>query len=237
MKTNISISRSIILHLLPGALGTLVYTALAPLFLQNGYPAMLTLLLSAGIVIIPLELLILFLQIKQDGFDNVIQYRDSLPRWQYVVVPLGLVLWGFIASGALSGVDALIAQKFFHWLPDWFLIFDVEQFKSFSREALLMTFWAGLLVNGLAGPVVEEFYFRGYLLPRLPGSRTWAPLFNISLFSLYHFWTPWQFISRIIWLLPWAYIVERKRNTYLMMIAHCLGNTLGWLLTWALVLN
>ena len=60
---------------------------------------------------------------------------------------------------------------------------------------------------------------------------------NISLFSLYHFWTPWQLISRIIWLLPWGFAVERKKNIYLMMIAHIAGNTIGWLLTWALILG
>ncbi|HEX9840115.1 MAG TPA: CPBP family glutamic-type intramembrane protease, partial [Anaerolineales bacterium] len=62
-------------------------------------------------------------------------------------------------------------------------------------------------------------------------------LINITLFSLYHFWTPWQFFSRIVWLLPWGYVVWRKKNIYLMMIAHCASNILGWLLTWGLILG
>jgi membrane protease YdiL (CAAX protease family) len=125
----------------------------------------------------------------------------------------------------------------FGWLPDWFFIFDVESFQVFSRSALLTTFWVGLVVNGIVGPIVEEFYFRGHLLPRLPGPRAWSPVFNVVLFSLYHFWTPWQFFSRMIWLLPWGYIVVKKQNFYLMLIAHCAGNTIGWLLTWALILG
>jgi membrane protease YdiL (CAAX protease family) len=163
--------------------------------------------------------------------------REPLPKWQYIVFPLGMVIWGFLASGALSWLDVTTAKSIFAWLPEWFFIFDVEQFRSFSREALMNTFWIGLLVNGFAGPIVEELYFRGHLLPRLPGPRVWSPVFNIALFSLYHFWTPWQFFSRIIWLLPWGYIVYKKQNIYLMMIAHCAGNTIGWLLTWALILG
>jgi uncharacterized protein len=237
MNSKHSISKSIVLHLLPGAVGTLAYVLLAPLFLQNGYPAILAILVAAGIVIAPLELGYLFAQAKQSSFSEVIQYREPLPRWQYILIPLGLVVWGFLASGALSMLDVVIARQLFGWLPDWFFVFDVEQFRAFSREALLTTFWIGLLVNGFFLPIIEEFYFRGYLLPRLPGLRNWSMTLNISLFSLYHFWTPWQLFSRIIWLLPWGFAVERKKNIYLMMIAHIAGNTIGWLLTWALILG
>jgi membrane protease YdiL (CAAX protease family) len=237
MNNKISVFKSIILHLAPGAIGTLAYVLMTPLFLQNGYPAILALLVAAGIVIVPMQLGYLFMQVRRSSFDDVIQYRERLPNWQYFIIPLGLIVWGFLASGALSMLDIVIAKKFFSWLPDWFFIFDATQFKSFSREALLTTFWIGLFINGLLGPITEELYYRGYLLPRLPGSRNWAAVLNLSLFSLYHFWTPWQFISRIIWLLPWVYVVERKKNIYLMMIAHCAGNTIGWLLTWALVLK
>lgn len=238
MNTKLSISKSIFLHLLPGAAGTLAYVLLAPLFLQSGYPAMLALLVGAGVVIVPIQLVILIMQAKQNGgFAGVIAYRETLPRWQYVVLPLGMVAWGFLASGALSRLDVVIAKNFFNWLPGWFFIFDTGPFKAFSREALLTTFWIGLLVNGLIGPIVEEFYFRGYLLPQLPGPRNWSVFLNVSLFSLYHFWTPWQVASRIIWILPWGFIVERKRNIYLMMIAHCAGNIIGWLLTWGLILG
>jgi hypothetical protein len=80
-------------------------------------------------------------------------------------------------------------------------------------------------------------YFRGYLLPRIERFGKWAPLINLSLFSLYHFWTPWEFLSRIILLLPWVYVAWRKRNIYLIMTAHCAANTLGWLLTWGLILG
>ena len=238
MINNHSISKSIVLQLLPGAVATLAYVLLAPLFIQNGYPALLALLTAAGMVLVPIELGYLLMQAKHTGgSENLIAYREKLPRWQYIVLPLGMVVWAFLASGALSRLDVVIAKQIFGWLPEWFFIFDVESFKAFSREALLTTFWIGLLVNGFLGPIVEELYFRGYLLPRLPGPRTWSPLINISLFSLYHFWTPWQLLSRILWLLPWGYIVERKKNIYLMMTAHCMGNIIGWLLTWALILS
>jgi hypothetical protein len=75
--------------------------------------------------------------------------------------------------------------------------------------------------------LVEELYFRGYLLPRIPASRTWAPLVNVILFSLYHFFTPWQNALRIVALVPLVYAVSWKRNIYLSIFTHCLLNTLG----------
>ena len=70
----------------------------------------------------------------------------------------------------------------------------------------------GLLVNGLAAPVVEELYFRGYLLPRIPLSRGWAPLLNAALFSLYHLFSPWQNLARTAAVVPIAYAVSWKRS-------------------------
>ena len=232
-----SFSKSIVLHLLPGALGTLAYVFLAPIFLNKGYPAILALLIAVSVITLPLQVGYLLIQRRNTEDQPVIGLRASLPKWQYIIFPLGMVIWGFLASGALSLLDISVAKAWFSWLPDWFYIFDVEQFKVFSREALMITFWIGLVVNGFVAPIIEEFYFRGHLLPRLSGPGNWSPLINISLFSLYHFWSPWQIISRIIWLLPWGYIVWRKKNIYLMMIAHVTANTLGWLLTWGAILG
>jgi len=242
MNTNQdSIGQSILLHLLPGALGTAAYVLLAPVLIRNGYPAILALLISAGGVIMPFEIGYLFFKAKQTGgsysLNSVIQFREPLPKWQYFVFPLAMVIWAFLASGATSLLNPIIAKAWFGWLPDWFFIFDITQLKAFSHEALLTTFYVVIVVNGILAPIAEEYYFRGYLLPRVSRLGNWAPLVNISLFSLYHFWSPWEFFSRIVWLLPWGTIVWRKKNIYLMIIAHCTVNILGALLTWGRILG
>jgi AcrR family transcriptional regulator len=43
--------------------------------------------------------------------------------------------------------------------------------------------------------VVEELYFRGYLLPRISRFGGWAPVINCCLFALYHFWQPFNLPS------------------------------------------
>ena len=79
-------------------------------------------------------------------------------------------------------------------------------------------------------------YFRGFLLPRLNQLKGWAPLVNVLLFSLYHFFSPWENLIRIIGFMPMVYVAWWKRNIYLGMIVHCAGNTVGALGMLALVL-
>ncbi|MGA9192796.1 MAG: CPBP family intramembrane glutamic endopeptidase [Anaerolineales bacterium] len=228
-------------HLLPGLAGTAAYVVLAPISITFGYPGVLALLLSALLVIMPIEVGMLIRRARQGSrslsFDGAVRFREHLPKWQLVALSLALVIWGLLASGLTAPLDLFLLDRWFAWLPDWFALFDARQLAPFSRSALLVTFWVGLAVNGVILPVVEEFYFRGYLLPHMNRLGRWAPLVNTSLFSLYHFWSPWQLFSRIIWLFPWVYATWAKRNLYPTMIAHCTANTLGWLLFWASILT
>lgn len=62
------------------------------------------------------------------------------------------------------------------------------------------------------------------------------PIVNVVLFSLYHFFSPWQNLTRIIALLPVVYAVAWKRNIYLSILTHIGLNTIGTILSIALVL-
>jgi uncharacterized protein len=65
----------------------------------------------------------------------------------------------------------------------------------------------------------------------------WAPLVNVSLFSVYPFWSPWQVLGRIVALAPTVYAVRWKENIYLGTVIHCTGNVLGIILVGNLVLG
>ena len=106
--------------------------------------------------------------------------------------------------------------------------FFAEDFTRYSTAVLLIT-WTSGSRDGIAGPVVEEMYFRGYLLPRISRLGAWAPLVNTVLFSLYHFFTPWLNVGRIIGLLPMVYAAWWKKSIYVSMAVHVLGNAIPML--------
>ncbi len=221
------ITQTILLHLLPGALITILFIFLGPLLEQNHLPPLLALLIPILMILVPFELgLIYFLGWRRNhrlSLEGIVLNREPVPLKDYLILVPILVVWSVAIFLSLGGLDQSILDGLFGWLPDWFLI---NQFvpTDYSQPALTATFVLFLGLNGIVGPVVEELYFRGYLLPRMEYLKGWAPLVNVSLFSLYHFFSPWQFFTRILAFLPLASAVRWKKNVYLSMAAHCLLN-------------
>lgn len=236
-----SLVHSTILHLLPGVLILVFYVIVAPLAERQGFPSVSALLIAITVVLIPFELGYLLYQGKKKNgtlsLKRIVLYREPMPAWQYIVLALPLLVWALVLLAvAAPPTDTVIIEKLFFWLPDWFFMNSfMDNLDRYSQSALLLTWVLNLVFNGVAGPLVEELYFRGYLLPRISRLGRWAPLVNIVLFSLYHFFTPWQNLARILALLPIVYAVWWKRNIYLGIIVHCTANTLGALATLALV--
>jgi membrane protease YdiL (CAAX protease family) len=229
-----TIGQMLVLHLLPGALLTAIYFIIAPWVMQAGYPALMALLICILVVLIPFELGVLFYQGRKltghATLDDVVLNRERIPIWQYFVIVLALLIWGGLAFILLTPVDNFLIRSLFAWMPTWnFPAAMMPQVLQASKPALITTVIFAFALNGILGPVTEELYFRGFLLPRIPAGRAWAPLINVVLFSLYHLFSPWANVTRIVALIPLVYAVAWKRNIYLSMITHCLLNTLGML--------
>lgn len=218
------------LSLAPGAAGALVYIALATRAEAAGYPAIGALLMAIVIAIMPIEIGILLVarsRARAVG-EPLIPYRERIPVVSWLWLVPTLVLAAVLGSGLLMFLDALVARGVFSWLPAWYLQpVDVGLVHRYSVSAWTVTLAAYMVLNGFVAPVVEELYFRGWLLPRMDRFGRWAPLLNVTLFSLYHFWTPWQFLSRMAAVAPFAYAVRWRRNVYLGMVVHILLNTTG----------
>jgi membrane protease YdiL (CAAX protease family) len=238
-----SLGRSVVLHLLPGVLILLFYLITAPFAVKLGFPSGTAIFVAIGVVLIPFELGYLFVQGRKRNrtlsLKGIVRFREPMPWWLMLGLAVPLVLWlGFVFAVLGPPLDTCIIHRLFAWVPDWFFLFGpANQLAQYSKSALIVTGILNLILNGMAGPVVEELYFRGYLLPGLSRLKGWAPLINVLLFSLYHFFTPWENPVRIIALLPLVYLVWWKKNIYLGMIVHCGGNTIGAIGMLTAVLN
>jgi len=223
-----SVFQTVLFHLLPGALITIVFILVGPWLSQNHLPPLLALLIPILLILIPFELGWIAFQgwrrNKKLSLDGIVLNRAPLPKKDsFILIPL-LLIWSILSFTLLKNFDLAIMSNFFAWLPDWF---QISMFTpgNYSQSVLTTTFVLFLLLNGFAGPIVEELYFRGYLLPRMEYLKGWAPVVNVLLFSLYHFFSPWQFFTRILAFYPWAFVVRWKNNIYLSMVTHCLLNT------------
>jgi membrane protease YdiL (CAAX protease family) len=206
-----------------------------------GMPAVLALLVGIALVIVPLELGYLLYQGRRKtgrwSLSEAVGYRVPMPARRIALWAVPLIAWFTVMLVLSVGVlDERIADGLFSWYPE-----SVREFASLEGDGayatwiLVVFFTAAFAINGVIGPVVEELYFRGHLLPRIDRFGRGAPVLNAVLFSLYHLWTPWQSIGRIIALLPWIYAVWRKRSLALSMAVHISVNCIFLLLVLAAV--
>jgi membrane protease YdiL (CAAX protease family) len=235
----LSVWKTIVLHLFPGALITAFFFLTAPDLIRAGFPPIMSLYLAILLILIPFELGFLFYQGKKlngrYSLDGVVLFHERTPIWPMIFLIIGLFVWSGLVFSLLPKLDTIITQTFFAWFPSWsFPVNLLGNSSQYSKAVLTVTIFAGFILNGIAGPIVEELYFRGYLLPRIPSLKGWAPLINVLLFSLYHFFSPWQNFTRILAFLPLIYAVAWKRNIYVSMWTHCLLNTVGMVIAFAL---
>ena len=150
-----------------------------------------------------------------------------------------MLFWAaFIFLVVAPPVDNFFIERFFSWMPEsFFLSALLDNLNQYSRTTLLATGIAAVILVGFVGPAIEELYFRGYLLPRLALQGAWAPIVNILLFSLYHLWSPWQYLVRILAMSPLYFAVWKKRNVFLGIIWHVVANVLSALGLMAVLLG
>jgi membrane protease YdiL (CAAX protease family) len=225
-----SIWKSILLHLLPGALLLVFFIMAVPFVEHLGVPIRFAAMLGVILVLIPFQLGVLFFEGKKRNgrfsLRGVVVYRERIPLWQYFLwVPL-LVIWSSIWALLLSPFGDFLVKTVFSWLPAWFIYSD----NSGTSRIILVVMVTVYGIANVSAAIVEELYFRGYLLPRLSRLKGWAPLVNTVLFALQHFLTPWQAPFIILGVLPQAYLVSKKRNIYLGILAHSILNLLSSIL-------
>jgi len=226
----------------PAAIAFAAVLALAPLMARLGLPRFFSFTIAEALVLTPIELgLLLRAAHRATGrwslraLPSVIAYRRPLTRRMILLVPVlfGLALAIYAAytpvgnalGGALTGI-----------YPHW-LIAGNNAPAGFSKVVLVSTLLATLAVDGVINPTVEELYFRGYLLPRLPVAGWSAIPVSAALFSMQHYWQPWNWLVIFGLQLGLTTLVVRLRCVRLGIVMHILTNSLGLLVTLFRVLS
>ena len=235
-----SILKSVVLHLVPGLLALLAYILLARPIQAAGFPSIMAWLITALFITIPFELGYMLYQGQQlNGrlsLTKIILYRQPLKAGQIVLWTILTFMAVTILFIVAAPVTKLLQTTVFGWVPDWFML-DTGLEGEWSKSKLLIVNITSLFVSIIGIPIVEELYFRGYLLPRLSHLGIWAIFLSSFLFALYHFTTPWMVVSRFLFTLPLAYLAYQKKNLTLVIVIHALGNSIEVILGFVYVLG
>lgn len=213
-----SVPLSIALHLVPGALVVVAYLLIAEPFVKAiEYPIFFAWAIALVVVLVPVLFGLLWLGRARNGrlsLRGVLAYVDKpISRGKITGLIAGLIVWMTVVSLALTPLDNLVFQKFFTWIP-----FEgaggsaTTYLDGYSHSRVVITMLISLPLTGFGLPLIEELYFRGFLLPRISHLRWKAPVLNTVLFSVYHFWAPWTVLSKLVFLFPAVWLVWRKHD-------------------------
>jgi hypothetical protein len=227
-----SLPLSIALHLVPGVLIVAVYLLFAePLVKATGYPSFLGWAIAMALALAPVQLgLLLWLGRRRNGrfsLRGVLHYLDKpIRRGKLAAIVAGLIVQFVVVSFALTPLDNFVYRWLFSWVPfEGAGASATTYLDGYPHSVMVITLASCIPLTGLSFPVIEELYFRGFLLPRLSWLGRWAPVVNSALFSLYHLWSPWVFLSRLVFMLPGIWLVWRTKDLRVSIGMHA-GTTL-----------
>lgn len=227
-KDQITFKNQLVYHFYLGVVILMVYLMIGKMIIDMGYPGLTTLLLIELFVLTPIVMIHLTWKGKilngTFSLKNVIGFDEKLSFGQYIKWSIIGVIGCTVIYVPLFPVGLYLRENVFFWLPQWY--FD-PTFGTNNIELIANTFLIAIFVDGLLAPIVEEVFFRGYLLPRMSYLKKWTPIVNGTLFGLYHFWQPHNYLAIIGVGIILSYIVWKKKNVYLGIIIHCTINIIG----------
>ncbi|MDR0839815.1 MAG: CPBP family intramembrane metalloprotease [Christensenellaceae bacterium] len=219
-----SIPKFLGLAFLPGAVILAWSLILANPALGN-LPILLAVLLAIPLGLIPVDLLVIKYFSRKEGveFMEAVGNKVEIPFKKALPIVLGIFVFIIGLAAFLPAIEHEFWQPIFVWLPDWFR-FDKITYDAIPQNLIVIIVVINLIFNGVLGPITEELYFRGFLLPRIERLGKLAPLLDSILFTIYHFFNPFELIFRFVAFAPIAYTAWWKKSFYLSAAIHCLAN-------------
>ena len=215
----------IFLHLFPGIALSIMYIFFSKVGILAGYPRVIKLGISMIFSTIPIELGYLFYAAKkEEGTYNIFKilgFKGKLKVKVFIFYSLSAIILGGILLIAVKPLQNYLLETVFCWIPSWYN-FD-QDLSLFSKNYIIIATLVSFFIFTLISPIIEELYFRGFLLARMKWMGKYSVLFNVILFSVYHFFSPWTIITKIVMMLPLCYFVYKKDSLKLGILVHCLG--------------
>ncbi|MFC1879021.1 lysostaphin resistance A-like protein [Chloroflexota bacterium] len=223
-----SLSKSFVLHVVPGILVTISFVLLKSIPDSIGFPPLLAFLLVILFIDIPVLLGIMFYEgKKQNGklsLQGIVLYREKISWGMFTLIFVGAFAAVYLLITLITPVNAYISEILFSGLPKWIFLEEQSQYLAYAKNILVITFVIQLVLTGIILPWVEELYFRGYLLPRISRFKWMAPIISGLFFGLYHSWQPFGFLTVFLLGAALSYIVMWKRDIRLSIGLHVFAN-------------
>ena len=174
---------SVLLHLLPGAVALLGYVGLVRLAGALGLPSVAA-LAGVGLIVVPaVQLGILRMHSRRRPSEPAVALHARLPLPRVLGWAVLEIVLAAAAFAVTTPLTRLIKSRMFGWWPELWTI-QLGTDGQYSARALVITTTLLLAGSVIVAPVVDELYFRGFLLPRMPRQLgLWRTPAHVGLFA------------------------------------------------------
>jgi membrane protease YdiL (CAAX protease family) len=235
-KKELSTGKLLLLVFLPATL--VLVLSIGALNFRNAVPPLLSWILIMTFVLLPFELYVILCSSKKIygkySLKSAFIYNDKIAPLKLLLIAIIPFCIAVAMATLIGNVETqYMTSTVFKFVPAYFKLEDfTNQTTQYPPTTILLTCILYVVANVFVLPVVEELYFRGYLMPRIERFGKFAPIIITVLFSLYHFWAPWSNIMRILAIFPFTYAVWKNKNIYIGIMVHCainIGSSAGML--------
>ncbi len=225
---------------IPSALAALIVYAVMPWLAARGVPIFFNYMLTYATT--PMLALIAASLIAYQREGRAMNWKGISDRFRFGPMTgrswlwaIGLTVFMFLSAGSLGFIARWLSSFI---APPAYWPAELKPAAPSAGAALPTEFmgmplagnwWilAVLLASLVIATLGEEFWWRGYILPRqelVYGSRTW--IVHGLMWTAFHAFIPWNLVAILPGCLALAYVAQRLKNTWPVVIAHGLANGL-----------
>ena len=200
---------------IPSLLAMVLYIFLGKI--QNYIPSLLLFLICVGLILFPFEIYIIY---KNKG--NLLS-KSKIKWWQLVLI-VG-VLFGItgLMTILITPLEHAILSDVIDKTPAYFN-WNSDDLSNYSNAMIIITCVLYFLLNVIIYPIIEELFFRGVLTNKLKAYGYLAPVFVTVVFSLYHFWLPFDNLFRITAFILPSLLAYKHHDIRITIGFHCVCN-------------
>lgn len=208
-----------LLALIPSLIAMLLYMFLGKI--QNNIPSLLLFLICVGVILFPFEIYVIY-----KNKDNLLN-NSKIKWWQLFLITGFLIGFAGLMSVIITPLEhsllSNVIDKTSGIMPTYFS-WDSSNLLNYSNTMIIITCVLYFLLNVIIYPIIEELFFRGVLTNKLKKYGYLAPIFVTVVFSLYHFWLPFDNIFRIIVFILPSILVYKYNDIRISIGFHCACN-------------
>lgn len=208
-----------LLALVPSSIAMLMYIFLGKI--QNTIPSLLLFLICVGVILFPFEIYVIY-----KNKDNLLN-KGKIKWWQLFLITGFLIGFAGLMSVIITPLEhrllSNVIDKTNGIMPTYFS-WDSSNILNYSNTMIIITCVVYFLLNVIIYPIIEELFFRGVLTNKLKKYGYLAPIFVTVVFSLYHFWLPFDNIFRIIVFILPSILVYKYNDIRISIGFHCACN-------------